>query len=762
MNKIKTTNPFFYWTFLLFSLMAIFLYSYVKFFQHPYVGFRWKSNGANGQITFVFVKPPNTVSESEWLKPGDKLLQVGSVIWADYDGDLRKPLFDPVQTGQIVPILINRDGQHINISWEIPGPNFNEVSDIFLNEGFLALAFWMLGTFAFLNIRPKNGRWVLLTIFNFLTAIWLAAGSMPAATHLWESAIVLRVCVWLSIPVYLHLSLAFPKPLVRISPKIIWLAYLLAAGMAIAQIFQFVPSNLYIQCFLPFCFLSLILLVVHAIFQSEVRKEIALLIPIVIIAFMPFLVMAATNLFVSLPGGYSSMGLISLPLLPVAYFYAIARRQMGELEVRFNQALSVYLYIIFLSAAFLPVILWADVTFSGPGTETFTGIMVLFGAALITIFGYERFQRWVDRLVFGVSLSREDLMALYTGRIITSISFSGLQKILESETLPRLHISEFVFLQIDRGTPQVLYTIGVETKNMPIQQALAFSGEMAGKYRPAEASETGDPFAWVRLSLELKIGSELVGLWLFGRHDPDDFYSYREIDLLRLLANQTAIAVSNIVQTGRAMEMYEQDANRHEEHRLHLAQELHDSVLHQLAVLGMNLSEDATISERFQSNYDDLVDRLRQIVSDLRPPMLNYGLHPAIEDLTDELAERNTGLSVEMNVEASEERCDSKVEQHIFRITQEACENAIHNGHATKISLSGYLRPEEIRLQIEDNGCGFDLEQGAGLADLLSKKHFGLVGMMERARAIGGEVRIHSNTMDGTRIQVKWNAPEAV
>jgi two-component system sensor histidine kinase DegS len=142
--------------------------------------------------------------------------------------------------------------------------------------------------------------------------------------------------------------------------------------------------------------------------------------------------------------------------------------------------------------------------------------------------------------------------------------------------------------------------------------------------------------------------------------------------------------------------------------------------------------------------------------------MLNYGLKPAIEELSDGLLDRHESLNILTTIVSNENRYDPQVEQHIFRIAQEACENAIRHGHAANINISGYLHPTEIFLKIEDDGSGFDGNHGNEFAHLLADKHFGLAGMMERARLINGEVKIHSTPAAGTSIEVAWKVSGAV
>ena len=410
----------------------------------------------------------------------------------------------------------------------------------------------------------------------------------------------------------------------------------------------------------------------------------------------------------------------------------------------------------------LPLIGALNVWIIGPGSTMIIAILVSLIGILVTIYCYRFVQTFVERSILGVSLPPRDLPELYSERITTSTSLSGLQTILETEILPRLHVRQFAFLRVEYDVSRVQHLVGVDAKEMPIQNALAFANASAGIYRPPETVDAAnDPFAWVRLVLELKVAGEPVGLWLFGRRDPDDFYSHAEIALLQSLANQTAIALSNIQQTQRVLEMYQMDIGRHEQERMRLALELHDSILNQVAALQMHL-DDSAITPQFQADYDELTGRLREIVHDLRPAMLNYGLKPALDELVESLLERDkNGLACSLELQPDENRYSAEVEQHLFRIAQEACENALRHGKARRISIHGALLPDEITLSIVDNGAGFDAGKGFDMAGLLANKHFGLAGMLERARLIGGDVRIDSSPTTGTRVSFQWAQPKA-
>jgi len=219
----------------------------------------------------------------------------------------------------------------------MPGPNSAEIIDLLITSGWFGFIFWILGSLTYFKLRPRNTRWRLMTAFNFLTSVWLTVGSGPSILHVWDSAIVLRVFVWMSVPVYLHLHWVFPQPLGRLSARIVWSAYLATAFITIAQLFQLVPQNFYYAGFLLSIVGSMILLVMHAIRQPGSRIELRAFIIVAILSFAPTIVFGVLGNFVSLTSGVMALGVISLPLLPLAYFYAALRRQFGGVELSFNR-----------------------------------------------------------------------------------------------------------------------------------------------------------------------------------------------------------------------------------------------------------------------------------------------------------------------------------------------------------------------------------------------------------------------------------------
>ena len=141
----------------------------------------------------------------------------------------------------------------------------------------------------------------------------------------------------------------------------------------------------------------------------------------------------------------------------------------------------------------------------------------------------------------------------------------------------------------------------------------------------------------------------------------------------------------------------------------------------------------------------------RKIIFDLRPMTLDdLGLVPTMKRFLDTVKERN-GIISEIRVLGEERRLDSYVEIGVFRIFQEAITNIEKHAKASAIALVVEFRRDMLLATIEDNGKGFNTENGAG------SENFGLLGMRERVNLLNGEMTIKSEIGVGTKITVKVN-----
>jgi len=223
-------------------------------------------------------------------------------------------------------------------------------------------------------------------------------------------------------------------------------------------------------------------------------------------------------------------------------------------------------------------------------------------------------------------------------------------------------------------------------------------------------------------------------------------------DITEIVEYQNALKTSqeNLQEMTRLM-ISIQESERHQ-----IALELHDQVLSQLGAVFLYVDE-ATIPQQFIDNYHKLVDQIRSTIYNLRPPMLNYGLFPALDDLHTYLNNHNqTNAQIELNVPSSEIRVDQKAELHLFRIIQEATNNACKHSLASRIQINGAINTNSILFSVEDNGIGMECCETIDLTKALVNNHFGIAGMFERAALIDAALSITSKPQEGTKVTINW------
>lgn len=735
-------------------LAILAIYTFGKFYAHPYTGFRV---GPPGDVIMIFAD-----EASSGLKIGDQIIQVGPVTWDEYRGELRNPIFSGVQRGDEIPLVIERDGVRMTIDWIAAGFNPSEFLDIFISEGWLGFFFWLAGTFAYYSQRPRDARWRLMIGFNYLTAFWLVLGSGISFYHIWGSAVLLRMAIWLCVPVYLHLHWVSPSSLGKLPKWLVWFVYGASGLLAAGEWFRLLDDNLYVMGFLLAVGGSILLLTAQVILRRESRRDLRFLLLLFILSLVPSFVIGIVLGFMEEETGLGQAWLrsggvvLGLSLFPIAHLYGAFRRRLGNLELRVNGILTMFTFVILLGSLEVLLIMWFDRLLTFNGEVPAIGIASLAATSVAFIFGYPAFERFFESRILGITLPAKRLLEIFSRHITTSSSILELTRITQGEVMPSLLVRQFAFFQVENGNLKLLSVIDVAEDVLPVDANLPGLLRRSGVYLNPEAG-LDPPLGWIRLILPLRIDDRLIGFWLFGRRDPDDLYSQSEIPILRSLANQTAVALSNLVHARQIREINELNIERHEQERLRLARDLHDSVLNELAALMMS-SDAPALSPKFQEEYEEVSHRLKEIVSDLRPPMLDYGLKLAFEGLADNLMDRHReSVTIAAEVVSEDEgRHPEEVEINLYRIVQEACQNALRYAHAKTIRIQGSLSAHSIEITVEDDGIGFVTEVNLRLTEMLANKHFGLANMLERANLIGAEVKIESKPGDGTRVGVKW------
>jgi two-component system sensor histidine kinase UhpB len=199
-----------------------------------------------------------------------------------------------------------------------------------------------------------------------------------------------------------------------------------------------------------------------------------------------------------------------------------------------------------------------------------------------------------------------------------------------------------------------------------------------------------------------------------------------------------------------------------------IARELHDELGQQVTAvksMGMAIARrahnrDADIEDTARlvvACADHMYEDVHRLVTQLRPLALDrFGLKDALEDMVEEAASRHPDVALTLQIEGDLDDLADNLSTAVYRIMQESMTNALRHAKADRVTLQVWrepqvlqeVEPEVVRLEVRDNGEGPS-------ASWSSTGHFGVVGMRERAHALGGLFKFETTEPCGTRVWVE-------
>ena len=198
-----------------------------------------------------------------------------------------------------------------------------------------------------------------------------------------------------------------------------------------------------------------------------------------------------------------------------------------------------------------------------------------------------------------------------------------------------------------------------------------------------------------------------------------------------------------------------------------LAQALHDQLGQTMAAIRMahetimTLQTDQTSLgvQRLQAQLGTLIGQairqVRQVLIDLRPPLLDeHGLSAALDNelRNRSLTQLQVDFSIDVKPEVANMRWPTEVEYAAFMVAREAVENALRHSGATAVDARLWGTANSLQLEVADNGVGI------GPGATVRPGHLGILGMHERAHAVGATVTVDAGATKGTCVRFGWQS----
>jgi signal transduction histidine kinase len=243
-----------------------------------------------------------------------------------------------------------------------------------------------------------------------------------------------------------------------------------------------------------------------------------------------------------------------------------------------------------------------------------------------------------------------------------------------------------------------------------------------------------------------------IGILVLGRAEP---YTEAEADF-------AATAAEYLFELVRSTDNASVEEQATAGERKRIAQELHDGLAQELTGVVLSL-EGAQRS--FERNPQLLGQQLAKATRDARATLADVrqymgalrqsdagglSLPTTVARLIDDL-KRQTGLAVEMQERGSERELEADLQRAVIRIIGEALRNVARHAGAKHATVTLGYSDTDVAVTVADDGTGFDVSTMAATAE--ANGHFGLVGMRERAEAVGGRLVLRSAAGQGTTVE---------
>jgi two-component system nitrate/nitrite sensor histidine kinase NarX len=261
------------------------------------------------------------------------------------------------------------------------------------------------------------------------------------------------------------------------------------------------------------------------------------------------------------------------------------------------------------------------------------------------------------------------------------------------------------------------------------------------------------------VTIPLKFHGDVLGAYRIYVKKPATAAQEEVLDLLSTIGNHLGIAI--------AKQRTDEEARRLSimEERTALAHELHDSLAQTLAslrfqvrMLDETLEQDAEESQarselnRIRNGLDEAHTELRELLNSFRAPLDQRGLEPALAKLAQRFRQE-TGIPIFFQRGCRQVNLGASEEMQMLRIVQESLANIRKHAQAHNVRILLSCNDEnEYMLLVEDDGVGFDNNRPNGGPG----EHIGLSIMEERARRLGGQIRIESEPGEGTRVEMVY------
>jgi signal transduction histidine kinase len=765
-----------------------------------------------------FVSPFCT-SQPECPREGDQIVAIGSVTREEQMAHpvRLRPFDDMTADSPAVTVRVIRDGVEstVSVSGQV------EVARRILSVETIALFFWLTGILVLLWRRPPAGPDLLMVAILFCVSVVLTSGQVSSINRA-HSLLVYRAAVHILPALLIHFYWVQPSPFRPRSR--IWLptlVYATALGLFASTLLPWSSSH---GGRLVLWMSSAALLGVGlGVARSRERHSPGhvaanrLNLFGLAVGLCPLILVAALSYESSLGArAISRIGMAAfvllLPLWPLSHLLSLARERLYEW--RLERWLGGYAFWCIYGA--LLVVSYTLLAELWPRAvereQLFLEVLVVF--ALLHHASRQLFRTFIERRVFGIRFRPERVFGLFAETIPSATDIHKFRAIVVSQLLPQLGILQSALVAGSGESSTLLYWETGETGETGEKEIddRSLAGRLEGLSRLENLGAVDRPgLDWLRLLVPLRAGDRVVGTWLLGARDPDEFYPARDVEVLSTLASQLSPLIENMHLADLRQREIAKNQSLQEQliqaQKMEAIGRLAAGVAHDfnnlLTILGGQVSlveravrgprsepQDANAVREYLDSLHATVERAQALVRQLLTFTRQHPLELEVSDLNsivessetmlEQLLSRGVDLTTRLEPGVPPVEIDSnRVTQILMNLVVNACD-AMPNGGRVDISTGGLLLSEATRdachtevppgayatLRIADTGFGIDPVSLPHIFDpYFSTKPtgkgtgLGLAIVYGIARQHGGFVRLDGERDTGTAFEILF--PEA-
>ena len=454
-------------------------------------------------------------------------------------------------------------------------------------------------------------------------------------------------------------------------------------------------------------------------------------------------------------------------MVPAGYLFVIFRRGYLGLDIVFSKT------AIFLTLALITLVIYASslafirVRFPATTASILPEILIFLPVLFLALFMSKPVDRLVRELFFGDVIQNQSLPH-FASDLSLKPELATLESIV-ARLAQDFHVFQaMLVLSEDDGSLAAIAAVNTPVDLPPnLEPAYCFTKPLL------RSSVRGDTqhllfalYPWAELLLPITMRDKQTGYLAFARPQ-DGYFNAEQVLFLSRAADMIAVGSEAIFLFNASRRLSAEIVKTREKERKALASDIHDEPLQNITFVTQTLRQIVHIDqsclpatgEKLKKQVvilDDTMNHLRNICTGLFPPILEYGLGPAVEDVVGRF-ERQYNLTVHLDIRVPAELPENRsveMATAVYRVLTEALNNVVKHAQTHEAEVKLWVEGSSLRLEVHDCGVGLG-DTDVSVSEMVRRQHLGLVGMFEYADLVQGCLTLTNHQPQGTAVTLE-------